>query len=166
MQPLRSPHRLSQLNLIPQPPVPPIHRRQMPLPPRQQQPLPIPRIITHIRPQFHQLELEPLPHRLQGHALLHLILPHLIRPLELTLVLQKPGFMLEQDLRIVRFQDRVFVFGFERFEVGAELFVLDGFGGDFAAAPVGLVGGYFSFFEGCGFGVVGFFGGCGGFAVR
>ena len=159
MQPLRSPHRLPQLNLIPQPPIPPIHRRQMSLPPRQQQPLPISRIITHIRPQPQQLELEPLPRRLHRHALLHLILPHLIRPLELILGLQKPGFMLEQDLRIVRFQDRIFVFGFEGFEVRAELFVLDGFGGDFAAAAVGFVGGYFSFSEGCSFGVEGFFGG-------
>ena len=74
--------------------------------------------------------------------------------------------MLEQDLRIVRFQDRVFVFGFEGFEVGAELFVLDGFGGDFAAAAVGLVRGCFSLFEGCGFGVEELFGDAGGFAVR
>ena len=166
MQPLRSPYRLPQLNLKPQPPIPPVHRRQMPLSPRQQQPLPIPRVITHIRPQPHQLELEPLLRRLHRHALLHLILPHLIRPLELILGLEDPGFMLEQDLRIVCFQNRIFVFGFEGLEVGAELFVLDGFGGDLAAAAVGLVGGCFSFFEGCGFGVEGFFGGFGGFAVR
>ena len=74
--------------------------------------------------------------------------------------------MLEQDLRILRFQDRIFVFGLEGLEVGAEFFVLDGFGGNFAAAAIGLVGGCFSFFEGCGFGVEGVFGDFGGFAIR
>ena len=63
--------------------------------------------------------------------------------------------MLEQDLCVLRFQGGIFVFGFQRPEIGAEFLVFDRFGGDFPAAAVGLMGRSFSFLEGCDFGVKG-----------
>lgn len=125
VKPFGIPDGLIKLQLAAQFARAPVHRRDMPFAPRQQQTSPVPRIIRTVWTQLLQLQLKPLLGRLDSDVLLDLILSDLVRPLQLPFGLEKTGFVVEEDLRIFRFQRGIAVLGLHSLQVPSELLVLD-----------------------------------------
>lgn len=120
MQPFGVANRLSQLQLTTQFACSPVHRRNMTLSSRKQQVSAIPRIVCTIRSHVLQLQLEALLGCLDANILFDLILTDLVRPLQLPFRLDESGLILEQDLRILGLQRRIFVLGLDRLETVAQ----------------------------------------------
>lgn len=125
VQPLDVPDCLAQLYLTTQLPLPPVKRRNVTLPAPYQQLPPVARVVAQVRTQPVEAQIEALLGRLNRDALGDLILPRLVRPLELALGLQEPGLVLVQDLGVLGLERRILVLLLQLSQRPPQLLVLD-----------------------------------------
>ena len=131
-------HRLCKLQLAPQPPFPPVHRSHMALASGEQEATTVPGILGDVWSKALQLELEALLGRLDVDVPSDLVLPYLVRLLELVLGLQEARFILEENLGILGLERGVLVFYFQRLQLSTQLLILDTSNGDPAPSCIGV----------------------------
>jgi hypothetical protein len=117
MQPFGITNRLVQMQFAAWLASSPFTRCNMTFSPSQEEASAIPRVICSVRAHV-KLELDRLLCLLNAHGPPYLILADFVGTLQLAFWLQKAFLGFEQDLRILRPQYRVFVFGLNPLEVG------------------------------------------------
>lgn len=110
-------NRLAELQLTPQLPFPPFHRRNMSFSPSHQQIPSVAAVVEPVGAQLLKLELKPLLCCRNAHIVRDVVLADLVGAFKLVLGLEEAALVLEQDLSLLGLQGGLLVLRFEGGEV-------------------------------------------------